>query len=74
MPIPLDEFYDQLAVHDWHYVRTEDPTAFKKGKENADRLRALCDTSPEHRQLYLAFHNSVLRRETDRPPRPVVGL
>jgi len=57
MKISLTEFHKDLNSHDWNYQYSDDHDVWARGNRERVRLQRICDESPEHRQLYLAFIN-----------------
>jgi len=40
-------FHQMAAQHDWSYERSDDPGAYRAGRDNADRLASLTHAQPE---------------------------
>lgn len=51
----LAEYYDRLAAHDWHYMRSDDHRVFGQGEREALILHSAANTSPRYRELYEAW-------------------
>lgn len=50
----LKEFDAMLARADWHYQYSDDPTAYRAGRDGIERLARISEQSPEHLSLMRA--------------------
>lgn len=48
----LTEFDKELAAHDWYYGMSDDPSVWRKGQTNQDKLLAIAKESVIHQFLY----------------------
>lgn len=56
--ITLQEFYDMLDKHDWHYVMTEDRRAYSVGKESEQKIKRIVSGNGfEFHDLLQAFED-----------------
>jgi hypothetical protein len=61
------KFWTQCRLHDWFYMMSDDPEAYRDGEESERRLLTLAKESPAHAVIYeawRAYHH-------DNGPRPV---
>lgn len=54
-------FIALLEAHDWHFDKSDDPSAYAKGRESQKRLLYLCQQQPELFRLYNHADNCILR-------------
>lgn len=52
----LQEYWDQLDLHDWFYSYSDDNRVWKRGEAEKSALLAIAKSSPEHQALYDGFH------------------
>lgn len=50
--ISLQDYYKKLRYNDWFYNYSDDPRAYRAGLASTAAVRALSNTSPEHKKLY----------------------
>lgn len=50
--VSLNDFYDMLEKHDWYYEFSDDHRAWKKGRLEYQKIKAIAAISPEYRQLH----------------------
>jgi len=55
----LFEFGRMLKSHDWAYQYADDGEAYARGVASIARITTACETSPEHRQMFLAQVNAM---------------
>lgn len=76
MSITISQFYDMLAKHDWYYPFSDDITAYIKGFNRERALSDIASTSPELKNLYVAFEDHYFSgpafstARIDKPARP----
>lgn len=59
----IDEFWKELARHDWSYERSDDHGVWAKGRDNRDRLTHLAhQNGQEWIDLYKAWADCVNRK------------
>lgn len=69
----LREFWDSLREVDWFYEMSDDPRAYRRGRESVERARARArELGPAGLELFDEFqaHYSVLGGNRPLPPRP----
>jgi hypothetical protein len=72
----LAEFYNELERHDWFYQFSDDHGVWCAGERDCNRLKAIAETSPEHRKLmsdFAAYHysgESFGKPQAPKPERP----
>lgn len=53
------EFHRQCAQHDWHHGYSDDPGAYRAGRDNADRLASITHAQPELAPILKAWQAHV---------------
>lgn len=69
----LQEYYDQLASHDWYYHFSDDGRVYNAGYQEQNALKEIAKKSPEFQALYDAWHNYMFTGEpwgNERAPYP----
>ncbi|MGF6996826.1 hypothetical protein [Paraburkholderia sp. GAS32] len=80
--MPVEQYWDQLNAHDWHYCFADaGMDAYLSGEANEDRLKAIAEQGgDDYEALYQAFrkhHNTGepwRNAQWDKPQRPVNGV
>jgi hypothetical protein len=80
--MPVEQYWDQLNAHDWHYCFADaGMDAYMSGEANEDRLKAIAEQGgDDYEALYQAFrkhHNTGepwRNAQWDKPHRPVNGV
>ncbi len=50
------EFWTACRLHDWHYMYSDDPGAYRAGREERERLMAVANSGPEFKDIMAAWH------------------
>lgn len=50
------EFWTACRIHDWHYMYSDDPGAYRAGREERERLMAVANAGPEFKDIMAAWH------------------
>jgi hypothetical protein len=68
----LQEFWDLLEKHDWHYSYSDDAGVYHTGAKLQSRLREIAKLSNEHAQLFMNFESFMYRTNlrVSKPRRP----
>lgn len=69
----IQEYFEKLESHDWHYEFSDDHNVWKKGHEEHRRLTEVSGQSDIHERMYLAFvnyHSSGEAFGTAKAPKP----
>jgi hypothetical protein len=72
----LVELYDHLMTLDWYYAMSDDPRAYRQGRESCRQAReAAISLGPEGEELFERFaaHYSLSPSDSPLPPRPGSG-
>ena len=65
----LQEFYDALEWHDWHYQYSDDRSVYKRGDEQQRKIEQWANEHPEHKRLFDEFA-AYVRGSGPKPERP----
>lgn len=78
---PLADYYEALMRADWDYESADDPTAYRRGRDQVEALEAQARASIQHRKFFEAFRDHERARLSrafganvalpSLPPRPV---
>ena len=71
--IPLPEYYDMLARHDWFYEYSDDNAVWRRGVASETAIREATTQSPAHAELYQAYHDHISSGpafKTPKAPKP----
>ena len=58
------EFYELLERHDWWYEQSDDPNAYRKGRNERHRLQAIAQENAILIDLYTRYADYVFRGNT----------
>lgn len=57
-PVSLKEYDKRLERHDWYYNQSDDIRMYRRGKAQMEELEKAAKTSPKHKKLFDAYHES----------------
>jgi hypothetical protein len=46
------KYWTQCRLHDWHYMRSEDPEVYRSGKESKENLLSLAHNNPALAEVF----------------------
>jgi len=69
--LTLKEFYGILSEHDWYYQYSDDYGVWKKGNEEAARIRQLLQHERVDIFKFRELYNDWVRYSFDKGPKPV---
>lgn len=52
---PLADYYEALMRADWDYESADDPTTYRRGRDQVEALEAQARVSIQHRALFDGF-------------------
>lgn len=54
---PLAAYYEACMRADWDYESADDPTAYRRGRDQVEALEAQARVSIQHRKFFEAFRD-----------------
>ena len=63
----IRKYWTQCRLHDWHYEMSDDPEAYRMGKESEDYLLSLAHKDPAMAEVFKQWRSY----HHDTGPRPI---
>lgn len=67
--MPLKDYWNMLAEHDWFFNYSDDPYAYRAGYNNNERLLEIANRGAEYRDLYVTYSRYIFNG-APQPPCP----